>query len=103
MSCPTPYRAQGPLSHLDYGFNWAPYLPAGAVITDSTWAAAPSPVASPLVFDSASEAQGVTMVWITGGVAGTDYLVSNTITFEVDGVVRTDTRAFILQVRDMLA
>lgn len=103
MPCPTSYRAQGPLSHLDYGFNWAPYLPAGATITASVWAADPAPVASPLVFDAASVTLGVTMVWITGGVAGTDYLVSNTITYEVDGVVRTDTRSFILQVRDMLA
>lgn len=103
MSCPDPVRQQGPLSHLDYGFNWASYLPVGATITTSAWAADPAPAVAPLVFDAETHVSSVAMIWITGGVSGTDYLVTNTITFTVGSVVRTDSRSFILQVRDVLA
>lgn len=103
MPCPLPLRQQGPLSHLDYGFNWAPYLPPGAVVTASVWAADPAPALSPLVFDNTSHAGGVSLAWITGGVVGTDYLVTNTITFLVGEVERTDSRSFVLHVREVMA
>ena len=103
MSCPDPVRQQGPLSHLDYGFNWGPYLPPGAVVTGSVWAADPAPLVAPLVFDGESHVGGVAMIWITGGVVGTDYLVTNTIAFLVGEVERTDSRSFILKVREVLA
>jgi hypothetical protein len=69
-----------PNEEKDYGINWAAQLAADVAITGSTWTIETT-TGSP---DLAIEDDGIdgmsTVVRLSGGSAGLDYLVSNTIT-----------------------
>lgn len=66
-----------PDSILDYTFDWAPWLGPTDTITLSTWI-----VESPLVSESGGESQTptTTTLFVSGGVHGTSYDVTNSIT-----------------------
>jgi hypothetical protein len=79
-----------PEAVLDYSFNWALWLD-GDTISTSAWA-----VDSPLTIDSDSETSTRTTVWISGGVLGGDYNLTNSIDTTAG---RTDERTIRISVR----
>lgn len=66
-----------PSSKLDYGFDWKTlgWLETGETITSSSWA-----IPSNLIKSDERNVNGVTSVMIDGGVSGTSYTITNTIT-----------------------
>jgi hypothetical protein len=89
-----PVIIKDPAAELDYGFDWATdgWLATGETVTTSTWT-----VAAGLVQAASGISAGkVTTVWLSGGVAGTDYTVTNRI---VTSGGRTDERSLTIRVR----
>jgi hypothetical protein len=89
-----PVLVKDPAAELDYGFDWGMdgWLAAGETVTTSTWTVA----AGLTQITSGISGGTVTTVWLSGGVAGTDYLVTNRIV--TDGG-RTDERSLTIRVR----
>ncbi len=89
-----------PTAELDYGLDWSDWLGTSETITTSTWTV---PTGITVSTDSNhAEDPNVpggtdTKVWLTGGTAGTSYLVVNTI---VTNQYRTDQRTICVKVRD---
>ena len=82
-----------PNAILDYSLDWAPWLD-GDTLTSSTWV-----VDSPLSVVSGSEVfdNTTTSLFISGGVQGTSYTITNSIT-TAGG--RTDDRSLELRIRN---
>lgn len=76
---------------LSYGFNWTEWL-NGDTIATSDWL-----LPSGITEDSASNTTTATQIIISGGTAGTSYVVTNRIT-TAGGL--TEDRSFTLQVRE---
>ena len=83
---------------LDYGFDWddseKPWLVSGDVIDSSTWTAD----SSNLTIDSSSTTDTVTKVWVSGGVVGETYKLTNNI---VTTGGRTGERSHCVVMRDL--
>lgn len=63
---------------LDFGVDWSAWLD-GDTIASSEWLTA-SPVTTPaLTIDSDSNSTTATVVWLSAGVAGTTYKITNRI------------------------
>jgi hypothetical protein len=77
-----------PSAVLDYGFDWSHWLNAGETIVNSVWV-----VDIGLTANNPQNVAGVTSTFISGGVIGNVYKVSNTITTSAS---RVDTRTFSL-------
>lgn len=77
---------------LDYGFDWSQWLSGDDTISASTWT-----VPSGLTKDSQVRSTTVTTVWLSGGTAGTDYEIVNSIE-TAEG--RKDDRTMVISVRD---
>jgi hypothetical protein len=75
---------------LDYQLDWSDWLPDGDTIATSVWSV---PVG--LTEDSDTNTTTTATVWLSGGTAGTEYQVANTIT-TADG--RTDERTIKIKV-----
>lgn len=94
---------------LDWVFDWAAstngtgdsdWLAAGETIAVASHTIAVTPVtASPLTVDSSSQTDANTSVtvWLSGGLAGTEYLVSCEITTSAS---RTDERTIKIKCED---
>lgn len=80
-----------PQAVLDYSLDWE--LDEGDTISASSWAIV---VGAGLVIDSENFGDDYTTVWLSAGVAGTTYKLTNTIS-TVDG--RTDERTINLKVK----
>ena len=80
-----------PNASLDYGFDWSSWLATDETISTSVWV-----VDLPLVASLEQNVSGVTSLFVTGGVVGKMYKVSNTIT---TSLTRTDTRTIKLSCR----
>ena len=78
-----------PQAFLDYSIDWSAWLADNETIVTSTWAADSADLTLSLLANDGT----LTTVWIAGGEAGKDYLVTNTIT-TVDG--RIDERSITL-------
>jgi len=63
-----------PASVLDYGIDWSDWLDSGETISTSTWTV---PVG--ITKDSESNGDTSTLVWLSGGTAGTTYELANKI------------------------
>ena len=85
------WAEQDVASLLDYCEDWADFLSAGDTIATSVWAAD----SSDLVLTNPAIAGAITTVWASGGVAGREYQVSNTITTALG---RRDIRYFVLSI-----
>ena len=83
-----------PNEKLDYPFNWANWL---AYSTGDTIATAAWTVPAGLTTVSVSNTTTLATIWLSGGVAGTDYTVDCKIT-TAQG--RTAERSIILAVRE---
>lgn len=87
----TTYR-QDPDAVLDYKVDWSAWLPTGDTITTSTFAADDG-----ITLTLESNDDTTATVWISGGVAGQKYSVTNHV--ETLGGRATD-RSFTLQVQE---
>lgn len=84
-----------PSAVLDWQFDWSAWL-SGDTITSSTFAVSPVE-AGGVTIDRTGSTQTTATVWLSGGIAGKVYLVTNHIT-TAGG--RTDERTMQLMVRD---
>lgn len=85
---------KSPLATLDYSIDWRglEWLQTTENITAVSWA-----VPTGLTQGSPVQANGIATNWLSGGVIGTDYVVSATITTDAG---RTDTRSFRILCRE---
>jgi hypothetical protein len=74
---------------LDYGFDWSDWLTESDAdtISSSTWEVSPT---GSLTIDSEDNTSTTTKVWLSGGIIGTKYTVTNRI---VTNGGRTDDRS----------
>ena len=63
-----------PDSVLDYGVDWSDWLASGETISTSTWT-----VPNGITEDSDSKGDNSTLIWLSGGTAGTTYTLANKI------------------------
>ena len=84
-----------PDATLDYAFDWGPWLD-GDVIENSVWTADAGITIVP-ASDSISADQTITTVFISGGTAGQNYNLKNTVTTQA---ARTDERTVAIKVRN---
>lgn len=81
-----------PHSTLDYKINWSTWL-EGDIIISSVWS-----VPTGLVDEGLSEfTDTTTTVWLSGGTAGTSYVITNTITTAAG---RTEDDSFKITVKE---
>lgn len=80
-----------PNAVLDYSIDWTVWLGSDTIST-SAWT-----VPSGLTKDSDSKTTLITTAWLSGGTAGTDYIVTNRI---VTAAGRTEDRSIAVYVRD---
>lgn len=82
-----------PSAVLDYAFDWSEeWLSSAETISDHTVT-----VSEGLTKDSVDELSGIVTVWLSGGIAGTDYTVACEVV-TTDG--RTDERTITIRCRD---
>lgn len=60
---------------LDYGFDWSAWLSNAETISSSTWILSPG-----ITQNSATNTTTATTIWLSSGVAGQPYSVTNRIT-----------------------
>ena len=77
---------------LDYSIEWSKWL-AGDQVRTSTWTVSDTAIEASNDSNTATR----TTVWLSGGVAGQSYTVTNRITTSGG---RTDERSFVIQVQD---
>lgn len=63
-----------PDSVLDYGIDWSDWLASGETISTSTWT-----VPTGITEDSDLNGDESTLIWLSGGTAGTTYTLANKI------------------------
>ena len=86
-----------PQSVLDYGFGWSDWLDTGDTVSTSTWTV-PTDASSPAVGiteDSESETDTTTTIWLSKGVVGVKYKITNHV---VTANGRTVERSFYVKV-----
>jgi hypothetical protein len=75
------WPAKDPNDVLDYSLDWRTYrLVVGDNISASTWFTDSTGSPPDLTMDSDNFDADVTTVWLSGGVAGTTYIVTNRVT-----------------------
>lgn len=84
-----------PSAVLDYRVDWSQWLPANDRIVASSFAVVDS---DDLVIDDSSFDDTSATVWLSGGVAGQRYVVTNHITTE-DG--REDDRSLTITAKEL--
>lgn len=82
---------KAPAAVVDYGVRWARYLAEGDSLATSTWSIAGTATLSAPAISGTD-----TRVWITGGTAGENLVLTNRITTVLG---RTDERSFSVPVR----
>ena len=93
MSNEFPEYSHSPASNLDYGFDWASggWLASGETITASVWI-----LDIDLSKSNEQVVGGITSAFISGGVVGKVYTITNTITTSFGKI---DSRSFRLSVK----
>lgn len=81
---------------LDYSQDWTDFIVGSDSITNSVWSAD----STDIVLSNALISGAVTTVWVTGGVAGKLYRITNTI---LTAQGRKDLRSFVLMIGDVSA
>jgi hypothetical protein len=81
-----------PNAMLDYGFNWTSWLTSGEVIASSVWT-----VTSGLTVVSSSNTDTQTTIWISGGVAFSNYSLVNKITTSLGRIDERTIKIFVRQ------
>ncbi len=81
-----------PAATLDYGFDWSEWLDDGETITASSWV-----IPAGLTKDSDGHTDVLAVAWLSGGVAGADYVIVNRVTTSAG---RTDERSMVIMVTE---
>lgn len=79
MSTATNVFEKDPDSVLDYSIDWSLWLADGVEVDMSSWVIEENTDASPLSINSDQNTASATTVYLSGGKAGEDYCVINTI------------------------
>jgi len=82
---------KSPDAVLDYTFDWSQWIPLPGTIQSSTWSSDDG-----ITIDSNLYTDDKATVFLSGGVIGRKYIVSNTI---VTNTGLTETRSFIVHVQ----
>ena len=77
---------------LDYPMNWSSWLETGETLLTSSWL-----VDNGLTKDRENNTTTTSVVWLSGGVAGQTYLVTNRITTSLN---RQEDRSFRIKVQN---
>lgn len=77
---------------LDYPMDWSSWLETGETLVTSSWL-----VDNGLTKDSENNTTTASVVWLSGGVAGQTYLVTNRITTSLG---RQEDRSFRIKVQN---
>ena len=83
-----------PNAVLDYSIDWSAWLPSGDTIASVEWSATGVTVSS---LPAPSVASGIATVWILGGTADSDGVVTCQVTTTAG---RVDERSIRIRVRD---
>lgn len=86
------WPAKDPNAKKDFGLDWSDFLTTGETITLSTWE-----VPTGLTKHDDSISSAVCLVWISGGTAGQNYTITNSITTSGG---RIDERSITLPVKE---
>jgi hypothetical protein len=78
-----------PASNLDYSLDWSEWLAEDETIITSTWVAS----SEDITLADESNTDTLTTVWVSDGVAGVDYVLTNEITTSDD---RVDARSITI-------
>ena len=81
-----------PASVLDYGVGWSDWLASGETISTSTWT-----VPDGITKDSDSKGDTSTLIWLSGGTAGTTYTLANKIETSDNRTVERSIRIIVEQ------
>lgn len=82
-----------PNSTIDFAVDWVEWLNTGDNVSSSSWE-----VPAGLTVSSSSVTNNVTRAFLTGGIAGVDYLVTNRVTTQG---ARIEDRSILVQVRQL--
>jgi hypothetical protein len=82
-----------PNSTIDFAVDWAEWLNTGDNVTVSTWE-----TPTGLTLSSSSVSNNVARAFLTGGLAGVDYLITNRVTTQGG---RIEDRSILVQVRQL--
>lgn len=100
-----PTYKKDPQSTLDYAFDWKP-LTNGQDGAISDWLAVGEAIASHVItsqagitVENSAEANGIVTVWLSGGTADIDYLVTCRVTTD-SSPARVDERSIVIEVRE---
>lgn len=85
--------SKDPDSIIDYGFDWTDFLSVGETISTSTWI-----LDSGLTESSNSFTDSQTAIFISGGIVGTVYTITNRITTN-SAPPRTEDRSMYIRVK----
>lgn len=88
-----PAQVKDPSSVIDWTHDWADYLQSSETISSSTWSVTPT-TTSPLTVDSDTETTTTATVWLSGGLVGQVYRVTNQI---VTNQSRTEQRDLVIR------
>ena len=80
-----------PDAKIEYGFDWASWLPTGTTIATSAWAITPE---GPTLTDDSNDTTS-TVVYVTGCTVGVTYTLTNRITVS-GSITRTEDRSITL-------
>jgi hypothetical protein len=100
MAIKLQWSDKDPQAVLDYDLDWAEWLTSypGDTLSSATWST-PSPVTSPpLIASSPYLAGSKSVVWLSGGLAGSTYTTTCTI-YTTGG--RIDERTVTVKVRQL--
>lgn len=88
-----------PNATLDYAIDWSvSYLLTGEVITVSSWFILPQGAVGDLAIDNIpAPVGGVTTIFVSGGIAGKTYQLTNRITTDQG---RTDDRTLTIRIEE---
>lgn len=87
-----PTFLKDPDAVLDYGFDWSEWLQTGETLSSATWT-----VPSGITKNSQSISNTVSLAWLSGGTANTDYILQCKITTSES---RVDERSMTIRVRN---
>lgn len=92
---------KGDGSTLDFGIDWRAdgWLEDGENISSSSWSTPTPTTTPPLTVDSDEYDVDQTKVWLSGGKAGVQYEITNTIVTD-NSPARTDERTLTIYVKE---
>jgi len=100
MSDLTEVQAQflkDPAAVLPYYRDWSDWLDAGESIVSSSWTVTPANDVTIVLEQMIGTTK--TAVWLSGGVAGVPYTVTNEVTTDSSPIAKVDERSFTLVCR----